>query len=388
MRILFLNHNFRQEGTYFRAFNFARGLAGLGHDITLMTVSRNRHFTSSSSTEDGVKIIETPRFLDMDRGGWAPLDTAKRLLHTAANSYDIVHGFDHKPNVYFPLLCAGFFHKKTVLFSDWADWWTKGGMSVGLRPTPEILIETFLEEDVRRRVRGLTVTSLALRDRAESLGIKKERIFYLPSGCNVRDIRPLAGDEIYRIKKEKNLPVDKKILMFIGFGQSDLGMVIDAFGAAKSRRNDLALVIVGPLEKRLEPKVASCPARDSVIITGRVDFSEVAKYAAAADIFMLPLSDTVTNRGRGPIKAGDYMAAGKPVIASPVGDIASWIEKYRFGVCAATAGEMADAVISMLSDPSLMSEYGRNGRRAAEEVFSWEKAALSLENAYKKILSA
>src|SRR5512138_1030630 len=92
MKILYLNHNIKGEGTFFRAFNFAKKLAERGHDMTVITISQNSLLRPVKYSENNVTIIESPRFLDKDRGGWAFLDTWFRIFHCIGNRYDIVHG--------------------------------------------------------------------------------------------------------------------------------------------------------------------------------------------------------------------------------------------------------------------------------------------------------
>ena len=65
MRLLFLNHNLREHGTYFRAFHLARELAALGHDVTLWTASEEHWYRAPREQLDGVRIVETP--------SWNPL---------------------------------------------------------------------------------------------------------------------------------------------------------------------------------------------------------------------------------------------------------------------------------------------------------------------------
>jgi glycosyltransferase involved in cell wall biosynthesis len=383
MKILYLNHNYKGQGTYFRAFNFARSMAALGHDISLFTMSTKNNFTPASYMESGVRILESPKFMDMDGGGWAPLDLWHRIFHCIGNKYDLVHAFAHKPTVYFPALTAKFFHRNSIFFADWDDWWGKGGINAGGRIKPEVLAEGFLEEDIIKKADYVTATSIALKKRALGLGVKTGKLFHVPSGCDINRIKPRTAAEIRFLKKKLSIPPDHKIMEFIGFGQADLGIVIDGFIEVKKKIKNTVLIIVGPLEKRWQQKINSIPREYGIIITGKVAFDAVSEYAAIADICYMPLSDTPANRGRGPIKAGDYMAAGKPVIANPVGDIAEWIKKYKIGITADYSGEsIAEKTLYLFKRPGLMKKLGSSARKTAENVLSWEIVSKKLEKIY------
>ncbi len=383
MKILMLNHNIKGEGTYFRAFNYAANL-GRGHDITLMCVSEESYFFPVFKIIDGIKVIECPRLLDVGRGGWAPLDILFRLFFVLFNRFEIIHAFDHKPNVYFPALLAKRMNKKAVLISDWADWWGKGGIN-GHKKKIKIIIEEKLEEKIRLKADFVTATSIALRDRALSIGVKSDRIFYMPSGCDTEKIKPVDASEKLRIRKQLGIKEKGKVLMFIGFGQGDLGIVFDAFKTIRKNEKNAFFYIIGPLEEKHKETYENHLYKESIVITGKVDIKKVALYAAAADVFVMPLSDTKANRGRGPMKIGDYMAAGKPIIANPVGDIKEWIKKYKIGLSTEYNGrDVAKKALKLFNNTKLREKTGNNARTAAEKVFSWKIMGKKMNDIYRK----
>jgi len=382
-----LNHNIKGEGTYFRAFNFAKNLSSFGHDLTVITVSPDSNFTAKESMSDGVRVIEAPKFLDQHRGGWAPLDILSRINHVLKNDYDIIHAFDHKPNVFLPLLAAKVTRKKAVLFADWADWWTKGGIAAGSRLTPEILIETYLEEKVRKLASYNTVTSVTLMERAKSIGVKPSLITYIPSGCDIERIKPLGKKADLTTRKQLGIPAKNVILEFIGFGQGDVDTLIDAYDTLRKKRKDLNLLIVGPLDNKVAARINASPYKQGIISTGRVPYSDIPKYASVADICLLPLRDNPANRGRGPIKAGDYMAAGKPIIANNVGDSGVYITKYKVGLHAPFGCPgFAAPIEKMLKNRAFMKKCSANSLKTARTVLSWEKVSKTLEKAYLAVI--
>jgi glycosyltransferase involved in cell wall biosynthesis len=387
LKILYLNHNISGEGTYFRAFNFARHLAAAGHDLTLITVSPDSRFRAHEKMVNGVRVIEAPRFLDQHRGGWAPLDILFRIKHVLTNDYDIIHGFDHKPNVSFPMYVSKLAGKKAVLVSDWADWWTKGGIAAASRLTPEILIETVLEESVRKLTGYNTVTSRVLEERARKLGINEQHIFYIPSGCDTDNIKPLSKQAVLAAKRKLKIDAKKKIFEFIGFGTGDVDILIDAFNILSGRIKNCIFLIVGPLDSRLTEKIKNSPYAPDIISTGRVPYSEIPVFAGIADVCLLPLRDNPANRGRGPIKAGDYMAAGKPIIANPVGDIDYFIKRYGVGLTAGfEPADMAEKMQKMIKDQALMKKCAGNSLKTARNILNWETVSGEMERVYKKIL--
>ena len=214
-----LNHNPKESGTYFRCFHFARQLARRGHQVTLMTCIANR-FKPEVEYKDGVRIIGTPRFRrvadsivpgGLDTGF---LDILIRIGHTAAGSYDLIHGFDHLPNVSFPSY-FGRRIKNTCFISDWCDWWTRGGFPYErFKSERRNRMEIFLEEGIRKIADGVTVISSVLQERAQSIGVPEGKIRVIPSGADVDCIKPICKREA---RKRLGLDEPARILGFVGF---------------------------------------------------------------------------------------------------------------------------------------------------------------------------
>ena len=389
MKILMLNHNTKWRGTFFRAFHFSRCLVRRGHRVKLLTISPQNRLRFGSGTLDGVEILESPDLLvGKGRTGWDPYDTLRRLrVLLRMESFDLVHGFDCRPAVVFPALALQRM-KNTPFLSDWADWWGRGGI---IQERGRLLrwtmgpVETLFEERFRRFAQGITVTSRALQDRAVALGIPRNRVRYVPSGSDVQTIRPLPKKPS---RRALGLSEKAKIIGYIGFINYDIDCMVRALPHVRERFPDVELLLVGqrhPITHRLckQYNLSQC-----IRETGIVPFEKLSLYLACADVLLLPYTDKICNIGRGPIKLGDYMAAGRPIVTQPVGDLRTLFrEEDPIGLLAGDAPEeFAKGICEMLSDPDRAERYGRNARRLAEEKFSWERMTENLEAYYRQIL--
>ena len=102
---------------------------------------------------------------------------------------------------------------------------------------------------------------------------------------------------------------------------------------------------------------------------------------------LLPLKDTISNRGRWPSKVNDYLAAGRPIVASAVGDIQELFSQHRIGIAIKDTPEaFSDVINELLSDAFRLDEFGKNARHVAETKFAWPILAQQLETHYFKIL--
>ncbi|HET8938537.1 MAG TPA: glycosyltransferase family 4 protein [Polyangiales bacterium] len=386
MNILMLNHNVIWRSTFFRAFYFARELASRGHRVTVATISRDRLFTPRVSEIENVKIVETPDLgVSLARTGWDPWDSLFRAAYFQRERFDIVHGFDCRPVVLAPSLLLRFGGSARWV-SDWADWWGRGGAiserkswigRVAFAP-----LETFLEERFRWIASQVTVTSHALYERCLALNLRKDRVHYIPSGANVRTIRvrDRAG-----CRQALQLPLAAPIACFVGFVQYDLELVVRAFAVVHAQLPAARLVLVGPPHKAARELVQQLGLADAVIDVGAQPFAAVESYLGAADVLLMPMSDNLMNRARGPIKLGDYMAAGRPIVANPVGDMVDIFQADDIGVLAPDAPEAyGGAITQLLSDPARSQRLGANARRAAEKRYAWSRYAPQLEAVYDR----
>ena len=96
--------------------------------------------------------------------------------------------------------------------------------------------------------------------------------------------------------------------------------------------------------------------------------SEIARIADF-DVGIMPLLDTPWERGKCAYKLLQVMAAGKPVIASPVGANRDVVEHGVNGFLADTSEEWADA-LRKLADPELRRRMGEAARATVAERYS------------------
>jgi glycosyltransferase involved in cell wall biosynthesis len=96
--------------------------------------------------------------------------------------------------------------------------------------------------------------------------------------------------------------------------------------------------------------------------------SEIARIADF-DVGIMPLHDTPWERGKCAYKLIQVMAAGKPVIASPVGANCQVVRHGVNGFLADTEVEWIDA-LRRLADPDLRRRMGEEARRTVEESYA------------------
>jgi glycosyltransferase involved in cell wall biosynthesis len=109
----------------------------------------------------------------------------------------------------------------------------------------------------------------------------------------------------------------------------------------------------------------------------RCPWSEEGEAAAvaSADVGISWVPDDLWSLGKCGLKVLQYMAAGLPVVANPVGIQRELVRHGETGFLAETAAQWADAVGRLAQDPALRRRMGQAGRRLVEAGYSVEVGA-------------
>jgi phosphatidylinositol alpha-1,6-mannosyltransferase len=184
------------------------------------------------------------------------------------------------------------------------------------------------------------------------------------------------------------LPSDVPLACFVGFVQYDLALAVRAFAVARRRVPDARLLLVGPRNREAEGVIEALGLSGVVHATGTLPFARVPVAMGAADVLLLPYSNTLTNRARGPIKLGDYLSAGRAVLANPVGDLVEVFEADEVGAMAPDDEEgYGTALAGLLADRDRTGRMGRTARKVAEEKYAWKHSSAQLLKVYERSLA-
>jgi len=122
---------------------------------------------------------------------------------------------------------------------------------------------------------------------------------------------------------------------------------------------------------------------------GFVDRQQVGEIMARSLCGLVTLMPEPNFVNALPIKLFEYMSAGVPVIAS---DFPLWrgiVEDAECGICVdpENPNAIAKAINFLLMHPDVADEMGRNGRRAAESKYRWDREGAKLVALYGEILA-
>lgn len=125
----------------------------------------------------------------------------------------------------------------------------------------------------------------------------------------------------------------------LGFaGVIDERMDLDLVHGLASARPDWQIVMLGPVVK-IDP--AKLPRRANIHYLGAKPYAELPAYMSGWDVALMPFALNESTRYISPTKTPEYLAAGLPVVSTPIRDVVS---PYGIAELAHIAGTLQDFI--------------------------------------------
>lgn len=152
-------------------------------------------------------------------------------------------------------------------------------------------------------------------------------------------------------------------------GVADLLSAIALLRHDRGRDVRLAIAGDGPLRGDLERQACRLDIGDIVSFLGHCEHDRLPRVLAAADIFVLP--SLFEGLGNSFLEA---MAAGIPIVGTPVGGIPDFLIDGRTGLFCRTGipDSIADAIERLMTDPLLRLTVVAGARAAIAETYDWD----------------
>ncbi len=132
--------------------------------------------------------------------------------------------------------------------------------------------------------------------------------------------------------------------------------------------------------------MAELGLRDRTVLTGWLPTDEVVAAMSAADVLVVPKLDHIANVAGVPTKLAEYLAVGKAVVTSRVGDIPLYLSDYEDALLCdpGDARSLAAVLQRVLRDSELRGHLARNARQTAIKHFDYRAAARQIEAAMRQ----
>lgn len=196
------------------------------------------------------------------------------------------------------------------------------------------------------------------------------KIRTVPNGVFTKQILPASREEKEKAKRELGLE-GRLIAVFIGSAYPPnieaANFICQKLAPELPR---ITFIICGGVGEAINKE---CCGASNIRITGTLEEKGKLQYLASADIALNPMFfGSGTN-----IKMFDFMAAGLPLLTTPVG--ARGIEdstNAAFRIC--SKSDFVPEILKLTEDNELRKDLSRNARSLTEEKYSWERISANL----------
>jgi glycosyltransferase involved in cell wall biosynthesis len=237
------------------------------------------------------------------------------------------------------------------------------------------------EKKVYENVDKIVAITPKLSDYVINLGASKDKVELLFTGVDTNQFNPKVDST--KLRKELNLGNDCKVIVFIGtlFEFCGMDQYIEQFPEILKEFPQTKLIVVGGgfLHEKLKKLVRNLQLEDSVILTGFRPYQMMPQYINLADICINPFHINDTTRDIMPGKTLQYLACGKPLIATPLPGMKAVIPGEERGVIYSEINKFGISTIELLKDEKRMKTAGDNGFLYVKENHEWNEITQRLE---------
>lgn len=362
-----------------------RGLVNRNYDVHLITP--NDGLLPTEDTIDGARVTRISQNLTQNFLARASHFGKAVTSHLIINpNYDIVH----YRNVWDGLSIAQ--NKKRFGYKTLFE--VNGLPSVELKYhypgiDHELLLKIKEQEIATLHLSDAIICpSSVTRDYIASLGLNRKLVTVIPNGVSASDFSPSP------------LPVrDGRVPVMLYIGTladwQGLDVVVKALPKILEQRA-IRLHIVGRGRSRqrkiLSKQIRRLGVEGSVIVQPAVPHHEIPALIAGSDICVAPLglNDRNVTQGACPIKVLEYMAAGRPLLASNMPIVRELVREDVDALLFSPndPDDLARQVIALLNDFELSKRLANSASERALTKFTWHESQKKLGKVYEKLTSA
>ena len=306
-----------------------------------------------------------------------PLSFALQRLLRRGN-YTCVHAVEEAA---FPAVLLGPHYKVPVIYDMQSSLPEQLVTRIGFRSGPLRQLANWLERLLLTRA-DFVVSSAGLESRVKMLApYAKVREWHFP-GVMVPGTTT-GGDAL---RRRLSISPDVPVVVYGGTfeGYQGLGELIGAIPIIRAKISDATFVLVGAengSSSAIRAEAARLVEAGVVRIIDRQPRNEISSYFSMADVLVSPRA----HGGNLPLKIFDYLAAGRPIVATDIPTHRTVLNSDRAMLVPPHSRGLAEGILSLLCDPVRAATLGHAARVYAEERLGWNNFVASLGELYEEV---
>jgi glycosyltransferase involved in cell wall biosynthesis len=364
-------HDLKAGGSVTHTREFVNAGCDLGYNVDIFSCDALVHYRLKPAVvviEPASSLYDFPILISqMEYNLRFPLAVWRKLRGKAISGIYQRNSSNNFSGVFLSFLLRTPF---VLEFNTPLAWAAKNWSGGRIRVVPRVCESLNLQGAYR-----IAVVSETLRRELLSRGVPEAKVIVNPNGVDPIRFSPQVDGSSVRSR----FPVQKSLIGFLGvFGQWH--GVLTLMRCVKHVINELPnshFVIIG--DGVLKPKMVEILTRDGVdqhvTFVGLVPHDAAPAYLKACDVLVSPHE----NMGDGsvffgsPTKIFEYMAIGKAIVASNVGQLGQLLESEVDALLIQEKDEiqLGRAIVRLLGDPGLRERLGAAAHAKVTSSYTW-----------------
>lgn len=349
MKIIIVEHRFHYSGPVAqRLLAYSRAFLEKGHQVVMILSSQ----TPLPTELDGIRIIE------IQESKKHIIKCYSQFVHTIKREYtkDSIIFF------YEPQLYSVFFRApKYRTISEQTEIPNYGNKATFVQHAME-LVRLF----ANRHFNGVAVISKGLKDYYRRKGIKNVEVINM-------FVDPSRFENVQEDTKDKYIAYCGTISVH----KDGVDTLIKAFDIFRKSFSDYKLYLIGDFDKLGSESVImglidELGLGESVVLTGRVNADDMPKMLMGAQMLALSRPNNTQSQYGFPTKLGEYLATGKPVVVTKVGEIPLFLHdgENAFLANPDDVEDFANKLMEVASDYPTALKVAHKGKKMVYTEFS------------------
>ena len=224
--------------------------------------------------------------------------------------------------------------------------------------------------------------SKSLEKNLLNYGIHRDRIFVNPNGFDSEKFKPEQKDSNKCKKIRRKFDIDNKKVI-IGFSGTfglwhGIPQLIEAIDKiiSKNMAKNLHFLIIGKGNQLKDKMISRLSKYNEVTFTGIIPYPEIQDYLAVCDVLISPHNLPLDSKEffGSPTKIFEYMAMGKGIVASNLGQIGQTLENNKTAVLVkpGNVNELIKGIVKLVKDKELRKKLGKNASKIAFKKYTWD----------------
>lgn len=238
-----------------------------------------------------------------------------------------------------------------------------------------------LRKIVLKMARRITCDTKAVRNVLISWGVEPRKIVITGSYVDTKMFNPKVDGRA--VREKLGLKEDEPMILYCGRLVPVKGVerLLKAAKIVLKNIKNAHFVIVGdgPQRERLEKMAKELGIEESITFVGLLDYEEIPRYMAAADIYAHPAYSESFGKA-----CAEASACAKPVVAFKVGGIPEVIIDGETGLLVENGNtkQYAKALIKLIKNEKMRKTMGEKGRKYIKR-YEFEKRERKVAQVYR-----